>query len=126
MRDAASQLKFEVAATYRDQIRAVESARETQRVAVVRDADQDVFGYFRQADKVELAVLMVRYGRVMGVRTFDLREVRLPDDELIAGFVGEYYGLGSFVPDEVLIPIRQDTRFFCVKVTFSCAALNRQ
>ncbi|HET6336983.1 MAG TPA: excinuclease ABC subunit UvrC [Polyangiales bacterium] len=104
MYEASSQLKYEVAATYRDQIRAVDSAREAQRVAIVRDADQDVFGYFRQADKVELAVLMVRHGRVTGVRTFDLRDVRLPDDELIAGFVAEYYHLGSFVPDEVLIP----------------------
>jgi excinuclease ABC subunit C len=42
---------------------------------------------------------------VATVRTFDLRDVRLPDDELISAFVSEYYGLGSFVPDEVLIPI---------------------
>jgi excinuclease ABC subunit C len=105
MREASSQLKYEVAATFRDQIRAVDSAREAQRVALVRDSDQDVFGYFRSGDKVELAVLMVRHGRVSGVRTFDLRDVRLPDDELIAGFVAEYYHLGSFVPDEVLIPL---------------------
>lgn len=105
MREAAEQLKYELAATYRDQIRAVDSTREAQRVSLVRDIDQDVFGYFRDRDKVELAVLMVRHGRVVGVRTFDLRDVRLPDDELIGAFVAEYYHLGSFVPDEVLIPI---------------------
>ncbi len=105
MLEASSQQKYELAATYRDQLRAVDSTSEAQRVALVRDADQDVFGYFRQTDKAELAVLMVRSGRVSGVRTFDLREVRLPDDELIGGFVTEYYHLGSFVPDEVLIPV---------------------
>src|SRR5262249_28610014 len=61
---------------------------------------------FRRDDKVELAVLMVRRGRVVGVRTFDLRDAQLPDEELISAFVTEYYRRGSFVPDEVLIPTR--------------------
>ncbi len=105
MQTAAQELKYELAATYRDQLRAVESTQQTQRVSAVRDIDQDVFGYFRNGDKVELAVLMARRGRVIGVRTFDLRDVRLPDDELIASFVAEYYGLGSFVPEELLLPV---------------------
>jgi excinuclease ABC subunit C len=33
-----------------------------------------------------------------------MRDAQLPDDELISGFVTEYYLRGSFVPDEVLIP----------------------
>jgi excinuclease ABC subunit C len=106
MGDAADALKYESAATYRDQIRSVESTSQAQRVSVVRDFDQDVFGYFRKEDKVELAVLMIRRGRVVGVRTFDLRDVQLPDEELISAFVTEYYRRGSFVPDEVLIPTR--------------------
>lgn len=104
MSDAAQHEKYELAAVYRDQLRAVASVQEQQRVSVVRDDDQDVFGYFRKDDKAELAVLLVRRGRVVGVRTFDLRDVRLPDDELIGAFVAEYYRLGSFVPDEVLVP----------------------
>jgi excinuclease ABC subunit C len=106
MQDASDTLRYEQAATYRDQIRSVESARQSQRVSIVRDIDQDVFGYFRQDDKVELAVLMARRGRVVGVRTFDVRDAQLPDDELISAFVAEYYRRGSFVPDEVLIPTR--------------------
>src|SRR4029077_8986077 len=104
MRDAASQLKYELAATYRDQLRAVESVHQAQRVSLVRDVDQDVFGYFRREDKVEFAVLMARRGRVVGVRTFTIRDAQLPDDELVGAFVTEYYRRGSFVPDEVLVP----------------------
>jgi excinuclease ABC subunit C len=66
--------------------------------------DQDVFGYYRQEGRAELAVLMVRQGRVVGVRTFGVSGLSVPDDELVGSFVGEYYGHGSFVPDEVLIP----------------------
>jgi excinuclease ABC subunit C len=105
MREAASQLKYELAATYRDQLRAVESVHQTQRVSLVRDIDQDVFGYFRKDDKVEFAVLMLRRGRVASVRTFDMRDAQLPDDELLGAFVTEYYRRGSFVPDEVLVPL---------------------
>ena len=104
MRDASEQMKYELAATYRDQIRSVESVHQKQRVSLVRDIDQDVFGYFRKDDKAELAVLMVRRGRVNGVRTFDLRGAQLPDDELMSAFVTEYYPRGSFIPDEILIP----------------------
>jgi excinuclease ABC subunit C len=104
MRDASEQLKYELAATYRDQIRAIESVQQAQRVSLVRDIDQDVFGYFRREEKVEFAVLMVRRGRVASVRTFDMRDAHLPDDELMGAFVTEYYLRGSFVPDEVLIP----------------------
>jgi excinuclease ABC subunit C len=89
---------------YRDQLRAVEATQQQQRVSEVIDVDQDVFGYFRNADKVEVAVVLARRGRVVNVRTFGLKDVRLPDDELIASFVGEYYRRGSYVPHEILVP----------------------
>jgi excinuclease ABC subunit C len=104
MNQAAGELRYELAATYRDQLRAVEATQQAQRVSEVADVDQDVFGYVRSGDKVELAVLLVRRGRVVSVRTFALKDVRLPDDELIASFVSEYYARSSFVPNEILVP----------------------
>jgi excinuclease ABC subunit C len=106
MDQAADELRYELAATYRDQLRAVEATQQAQRVSEVADIDQDVFGYVRDADKVELAALLVRRGRVVSVRTFGLRDVRLPDEELIASFVTEYYARSSFVPNEILVPTR--------------------
>ncbi|MEM9190511.1 MAG: excinuclease ABC subunit UvrC [Myxococcota bacterium] len=105
MRNAAETLEFERAALYRDQIRAVERVREDQRVAVVKDVDQDVVGFYRQADKAELTVLIIRGGKLVSVRNYDLSGVRLPDDELVARFLGEYYQEGTYLPDEVLLPV---------------------
>ena len=105
MTAAAKALEYERAAVYRDQIRSVTRARETQRVTDVRDTDQDVVGLFRQADQAEVAVLMVRGGRLVGVRTFPLKAVTLPDDEIVAAFVGEYYAVGAFLPDELVLPM---------------------
>ena len=104
MKAAAVELQYERAALYRDQIRAVDRAREDQRVTTVKDLDQDVLGYFRQAEQAEVAVLILRGGRLVGVRTFDLRGVSLPDDELVARFVAEWYARAS-VPDEIVLPL---------------------
>jgi excinuclease ABC subunit C len=104
MKDASATRAYERAAVYRDQLRAVERAREEQRVAVVRDVDQDVIGIYRQADQAEVAVLMVRGGKLVGVRTYDLPRTSLPDDELVASFLAEYYREGAFVPEEILLP----------------------
>ena len=105
MREAADSFAYEQAAVHRDQLRAVERVRETQRVAVVKDVDQDVVGVHRQADQAEIAVVMVRSGKMVGVRTFDFSDVALPDDELVSSFLDQWYGLAP-VPDEVLLPRR--------------------
>jgi excinuclease ABC subunit C len=104
MQQASEAMEYEIAARCRDQIQAMRSTLEKQCVSLVSDIDQDVFGYFRQEDKIVFAVLMARRGRVVGVRTFALRDALLPNDELLSAFVSEYYQLGSFVPDELLLP----------------------
>jgi excinuclease ABC subunit C len=105
MKSAAAELEYERAALHRDQLRAIERVREKNRVAIAHAKDQDVFGSYRLGDKVELAVLQVRAGRLNNVRTYALSKVSAPDDELMAHFVAEYYAPGSFVPEEVLLPV---------------------
>jgi excinuclease ABC subunit C len=105
MHQAAEDMAYELAATYRDQLQAVERVREEQHIATVRDVDQDVVGVFRQAEQAEVAVLQIRSGKLVGVRTFELEDVTLPEAELVASFVAEYYERGSFVPAEVLLPV---------------------
>src|SRR6185503_8903608 len=48
MKDASRDMEFELAAIYRDQLRAVEAVREEQRVVSVKDVDQDVVGLYRE------------------------------------------------------------------------------
>ena len=108
MRAASEATEYEMAAVYRDQLRAVEAVREEQRVAVVQDIDQDVVGLHRDGDAAEVAVLVVRGGKLVGVRTFPLARVELPDAEVVASFVAEYYERSGFVPDELVLPIAVD------------------
>ena len=112
MREASRTMEFELAAIYRDQLRAVEAVREGQRVVAMKDVDQDVIGLYREGSLVEILVFEVRAGRVTDTVSFSLRGVELPDDEVLAGFLNQYYAgqerLAAVIPDEILVSILPD------------------
>ena len=106
MNGASERLDYEQAAIYRDQLRAVERAQEEQRVAGVQKSDQDVIGFHRQGDQVEIAVLSLRAGRLFGVRTVPLRRVAVPNDEMLGAFLRQHYADRPTLPDEILVPLQ--------------------
>ena len=106
MNGASEKLDYEQAAVYRDQLRAVERAQEEQRVAGVQKSDQDVIGFHRQGDQVEIAVLSLRGGRLFGVRTVPLRRVAVPNDEMLGAFLRQHYADRPTLPDEILVPLQ--------------------
>ncbi len=108
MKTAAQNMEFEMAAIYRDQLAAVESAREGQRVVAVKDVDQDVVGLYREGSIAEVELIKVRSGRVADTISFSLRGVELPDEEILSGFLAQYYDdilLVDVIPDEILLPV---------------------
>jgi excinuclease ABC subunit C len=105
MDKASGELEYERAAIYRDQLRAVERAREEQRVAGVVKSDQDVIGFHRQGDQVEVAVLSMRGGRLFGMKTLPLRRVAVPNDEMLGAFLRQHYAERPAMPDEILVPV---------------------
>lgn len=104
MQACAAQQDYEYAARYRDQLRAIEKVAEAQAVTSHQEVDQDVIGLFRREQEVEMALLAVRGGRLIGVHTFSLRRVLVPDDEVLANFCRAYYGEGAVLPPTVLLP----------------------
>ncbi len=88
----------------RDQIRALEKTLEEQRVVSHDMRDQDVFGLYREGELVEMVVLSIRNGKLLGRRNFSLKGQEFPTAEILSSFVSLYYELGSFIPDEVLLP----------------------
>lgn len=110
MRQAASELKYEEAARLRDQLRAVERSLERQKVAAQDDGDRDVFGFYREADRLLIYVLYARRGRMGGGQGFYFSGQEFPDEELLASFVNLYYQQDNFVPDSVLLPFELDQR----------------
>jgi excinuclease ABC subunit C len=94
---------FEAAAALRDSIAAVERTLARQHVVQDDFRDQDVWGLHREGDVVDVAVLFVRAGKLVGRRAFHAREQERPDGEVLADFVQQYYATGTFVPDEVML-----------------------
>lgn len=112
MKDASRSMEFERAAIYRDQLRAVEAVREEQRVVTIKGTDQDVIGLYREGSLVEVLVIQARGGHVTDTLSFSLRGVELPDEEVLSGFLTQYYGdapaAEALVPDEILLPLLPD------------------
>jgi excinuclease ABC subunit C len=105
MKDVAGKREFEQAADIRDQVRALEVTLEEQRVVSTDFVDQDVIGFHREGIALEIVVMSIRGGKLMGNRAFSFSGQEFPDAELLSSFIGLYYDLGAPAPDEVLLPI---------------------
>jgi excinuclease ABC subunit C len=103
---ASREERFEEAARLRNQIGAVERTVEEQQIVGERPVDRDVFGLARRGGEVEVQVLHVREGRVVGAQGYDFSDVRLDDGEVMSSFLGQYYAPehGRQIPREVLVP----------------------
>ncbi len=104
MKAAAQALSFETAATIRDQIRALESTLQEQRVVSGDFSDQDVLGFHREGVALEIAVISIRNGQMVGTRNFSFGGQEFPDEELLSTFLGLYYDLNPSPPSEILLP----------------------
>src|SRR3984957_19755437 len=119
MKDAARAMHFELAAVYRDQLRAIEKVREEQRVVTIDDIDRDVVGFYREGELVEIALLHVRAGKLKDVGTYSIKKAEIPDEEIVPAFVAQHSGASlakagddpdesaaapTLVPDEIIVP----------------------
>jgi excinuclease ABC subunit C len=106
MKGAAEAEQFEEAARLRDRIGAVERTVERQQIVGLRRADRDVFGLARRGGDVEVHVLHVREGRVIGAQGYPLDDVALDDGEVMGSFLAQYYAVsgGRPIPSEIVSP----------------------
>ncbi len=103
MARAALEMRFEEAARLRDQIGAIVQTVEKQKVVEAGGGDQDVVGLHREEGEVELVVLFVRAGKLIGRRQYGL-DWRLDEAELLSNFLLEFYGREVLIPAQVLLP----------------------
>ncbi|MDQ3491321.1 MAG: excinuclease ABC subunit UvrC [Acidobacteriota bacterium] len=98
---------YELAAKYRDLHRSVIALGEQQKMATTADRDVDIFGYYRENQRLALQLFTMREGRIVGRREFFWED--LQDDETFdaSRFLGEvltqYYST-DYVPLEIHVP----------------------
>ncbi len=105
MQEAAEALRFEEAARVRDQIRAMEQTGEKQHVATPLGHDQDIFGLYREGGIVEVEVLLIRGGKLVGNLDYSFEDNEFPDEEVLSELLTQFYQGDRFLPDEVLLPV---------------------
>ena len=105
MMEASEAMDFEVAARFRDQLRAIDTMMEPQQAEVAQDIDQDAFGQYREGDRLTIQALFVRGGRLEGTRVFSFKDHDVPEAEFYSSFLNLYYQGGNAIPHEVLLPI---------------------
>ncbi|MFO7765436.1 MAG: excinuclease ABC subunit UvrC [Pelovirga sp.] len=103
MAAAAAAMEFEQAAVLRDQICLIEQSVEKQKVTDLSGGDVDVVGLHQDGGEVEVTLLFVRNGKLMGRRSFLLEWV-LDLPELLHGFLRDFYARDVIIPDQLLLP----------------------
>ncbi len=111
MEKAATELDFEKAAKVRDQISALESVLERQKVLTVGNVDQDVIAVVKDERGAAIQMLYIRGGKLLGQRQFMLDgAMEVPTGEAVGEFVKQYYADAPDVPREVLLPVEIEER----------------
>jgi len=108
MLEKAEGEEFEAAAQLRDSMMAVNKSLARQNVVQEEFVDQDIFGLWRRADVVEVVVLFVRSGKLVGKRAFRQRDQEFSDAQVMESFVQQYYEMGTVIPNEVIVPEPMD------------------
>ncbi len=106
MKQAAEHMNFEKAAEYRDQIHAILSIMEKQKIVLSSDIDQDLIAMARGIEDGCVIVFFVRDGKLMGRENYMLSiDENDTEDEIIGSFVKQFYAGTAFIPKEILLEV---------------------
>ncbi len=102
---AAERQAYERAAVLRDKIRAIERTMESQKMAAFARTELDLAAMARHDDQAAVQLFVVRNGKMVGRDVFFLESPRdVPDDEVLASFLEQFYARATSIPREVLVP----------------------
>jgi len=104
MAAAAERQEYEEAARCRDLILSMERTVEKQKVAST-GGDTDVIGMVPLGDHLQISILFIRNGLLLGSRNYN-PEWELEPEEGLASFISGYYSGDVIIPDEILLPYR--------------------
>lgn len=107
MLEASEETRYELAAKYRDLRKTVIKLSEQQKMATSSESDVDIFGYYREGQRLALQLFTMREGHIVGRREFFWEDVT-PDEFDPAEFLGEVlsqYYASDYVPREILVPV---------------------
>lgn len=103
MKKLSLNMKYEEAAGLRDRILAIENLLEKQRVVSLKEIDQDVIGVISEHHRIELVILFIRSGQLLGKKNFSLTDLEASMPQFLSHFIRQYYD-EQFIPDSIVVP----------------------
>jgi len=103
---ASKEKEFELAGKLRDQISSIRGIVEGQRSAIPRRFHTDVVGMASSGDTASIELLFVRVGKIVDRDSFLIKSAVLGESEVMAGFIKQYYSIGTRVPKEIIVPFK--------------------
>ncbi len=94
MLHASEEMRYELAAKYRDLRKTVIKLSEQQKMATTSESDIDIFGYYREGKRLALQLFTMREGDIVGRREFfweELSETDFNPAEFLSEVLSQYY-----------------------------------
>ncbi|MDQ3006427.1 MAG: excinuclease ABC subunit UvrC, partial [Chloroflexota bacterium] len=106
MEKAAEEMRFEKAAAVRDQLKAIQSIIERQKIVFATDyLDSDVLAMARSNGEACVQVFFIRGGKLIGREYFILEGTEdEADTEVLEQFVTQFYTEAATIPAQVMLP----------------------
>ena len=68
----------------------------------------DVFGFAKSDLFVVFSILIIRQGKMMGVKNYHFENVSIDDEQMLISFLTQYYSLNKLLPEKILLPFEID------------------
>ena len=105
MSSAAESLMFEKAAVLRDQIQAITTVVEKQKVISSDQVDSDVIAMARSDGEACVQIFFIRSGKLIGREYFILEGTEdSADQEVLSEFIKQFYAEAAAIPPQVMLP----------------------
>lgn len=106
MSHASDNLRFEAAAKLRDQIKAVKTIIEKQKIISTNLENRDIIAFYREGSVANVQIFLIRKGNMMGGRNYKLKRLNgIDNNELLSSFIKQYYAEEPYIPEEILLSI---------------------
>ncbi len=106
MQKASDEMRFEKAASLRDQLKAIQSIIERQKVVFATDyKDSDVLAMARTDGEACVQIFFIRGGKLIGREYFILEGTEdTADTEVMSEFIKQFYTEAATIPEQVMLP----------------------
>jgi excinuclease ABC subunit C len=91
--------EYEMAARFRDQLKAISAVVEGQSIAMKVRGEQDAIAFMVENDRACVQVFMIRHGKLIGRENFTLKGVANEEPkQIMTSFIKQFYNASPYIP----------------------------